>query len=220
LHSDAGGESHPYAFRQSPRPTGSHRASWIRSAESTTPPATATNAAPPPASDPPRRELNPGIKLLFVVLIGCAAAGTFVAYTFLRTVSELPDAYAKWDVGNLLIEYMETHDRAWPKRWEDLEECYTVLNSDARRSGDRFLRSGQSFAELQRRIAIDFTADPATLPQAQTRPGQEPFRIVWSLSGSKTVWEGAEPNEMILYYLKTTPTTRPAHSRPSPPNPP
>ena len=169
------------------------------------------------SSTPPRRGLNPGIKLLLALLIACAAVGIFFAYTLLRTLSELPDAYAKWDVGNLLIEYMETHDRAWPKRWEDLQECYTLLNSDARRMDDRSLRSGQSFAELQTRIAIDFTANPATLAQAQPRPGKEPFRVVWSLSGSKTVWSGAEPNQMILDYLQSTPTTRPTDPLPTPP---
>ena len=144
----------------------------------------------------------------------CVAGLTWFVYSFISHMKGIPYAYAKWDTANLLIEYMETHDGKWPRGWHDLHECYGRLTAEGRDFDDRSMRSGQSFAELQARIGIDWNADPKQLLSA-TPDGDIPFRVVWALNGSTTIWRGAEPNEMILYYLREKATTQP-HTAPAP----
>ena len=147
-------------------------------------------------------------RLVLLVGLVCAAGLTWFVYSFISHMKGIPYAYAKWDTANLLIEYMETHDGKWPRGWQDLQECYIRLTADGRSFDDRSMRSGQSLAELQAHVGIDWNADPTQLLTA-TPDRDEPFRVVWALNGSTTVWSGAEPNEMILCYLRETATTRP-----------
>lgn len=140
---------------------------------------------------------------MFVVL------ATVVAAWLIRLVWPLlsldfREAYAAWDTGTLVIEYLETHDGRWPQSWDDL---LTVLEGER---GRQVMLYGASAGDveyarsLRRRVAIDWTADPADLSRARLREGAPPFRAVTRPDGSdfETVWEGAEPNELIWRYLR------------------
>ena len=68
-----------------------------------------------------------GRKIVLVVVIAVVGVVGWIAYGFLHTLRHIPEAYAAWDTGTLLIEYMKQHDDQWPGSWDDL---VTVLDSN------------------------------------------------------------------------------------------
>ena len=144
-----------------------------------------------------RRFFIVGAAVVLAVCVGVGIAWVRGVVTELRGIA---DAYAKWDAGTLLIEHMETHEGKWPAGWEDLRECYGRLSGEGRKAEKPIWSA--SFEEIRSRIGIDWEADPGKLVSAQSDGAREPFRVVWALSGNSMVWSGAEPNQMILDYLK------------------
>lgn len=134
------------------------------------------------------------IVAITVVVIGalvCIAIG--LVYTKIRHV---PEAYAAWDTGTLLVEYMKGHDDRWPSSWEDL---LSIMDSESGRQIP--LRGAQAgdinyARSLRKIVSIDWTFNPAR------RDNRSP---VTRLNGTAfpVVWHGAEPNEMIHEYLRT-----------------
>jgi hypothetical protein len=107
-----------------------------------------------------------------------------------------PEAYAAWDTGTLLIEYLKSHDNHWPSGWNAL---LSMLDDHSEQHF--FLRGAQSSQgqaeyahSLQDFVAVDWSFDP-------TQSSIKPF--VTRKDGSKfpIVWE--EPNEMIREYLNS-----------------
>jgi hypothetical protein len=136
-------------------------------------------------------------KLILASTLSGAAAATWIAYGILHTVRHIPEAYAAWDTGTLLIEYMNRHDNRWPASWDDL---LTVLDHPdhaiplrgASANDVPYARS------LREKVAIDWTFDPRH-PNARnpvTRPDGTPFPVTW---------QGAEPNAMIRAHLTHPP---------------
>src|SRR5580700_3129871 len=96
--------------------------------------------------------------LAIAAVIVVAAVGWFV-YSLLYTVDHIPEAYAAWDTGTLLVEYMEVHGNRWPTSWDEL---LTVMNSDADRQillrGGHAGESDLAYARtLQDKVSIDRT---------------------------------------------------------------
>lgn len=129
-----------------------------------------------------------------VVAIAVVGVAGWIAYGFLHTLRHIPEAYAAWDTGTLLTEYMKQHDDRWPKSWDDL---LTVLDSDEERE---FRLHGDQADELEyarslrEKVSVDWSFDPAN-PGARnpiTSPDGSEFSVVWA---------GAEPNEMVRSYL-------------------
>jgi hypothetical protein len=95
------------------------------------------------------------------------------------------DAYAGWGAAELVINYMETHEGAWPRRWEDLR---------GPAHGD--------VGSIRKLVEIDFGVNPAALPQAEAVDDNAPFRVIWLRDGRRVYWKGQEPNRMIWEYLR------------------
>jgi len=139
--------------------------------------------------------------LIAVVLIVFGTAAYFV-YDLVYTVRHVPEAYAAWDTGTLLVEYMKSHGNRWPSSWDDL---LSVMHSD---SGDQVMFRGAGAgdtnyaASLRTKVAIDWKFDTS-----HDHAGSPVTR----LDGTKfpVVWHGAEPNEMVHEYLTTTITNAP-----------
>jgi hypothetical protein len=135
-------------------------------------------------------------KIIVVVFIVFGIAAYF-GYSLVYTVRHVPEAYAAWDTGTLLVEYMKSHGNRWPSSWDDL---LSVMRSD---SGDQVMfrgaRAGDTnyAASLRTKVAINWKFDTS-------REG--PGSPVTRLDGTKfpVVWQGAEPNEMVHQYLTTT----------------
>ena len=147
----------------------------------------------------PKRLIGIAIALLALIIV--VSAVPEVLHRISRRLPNIRDAYAKWDTGNLIIDYMDHHDGQWPHAWSDLRESFARL-STTDPSEPRRLRGGMPLDELERRIGVDWNADPSVLARATSNRETEPFHVIWSLDGSTTTWEGAEPNQMVLDYLR------------------
>jgi hypothetical protein len=143
-----------------------------------------------------------GRKIALVVVIAIFGVIGWIAYGFLHTLRGIPEAYAAWDTGTLLIEYMKHHDDQWPESWDELLK---VLDSDeGRKIPLRGAQAGDiAYARaLREKVEVDWAFDPAN-------PTGNP---VTPVGGGKfsVVWDGAEPNEMVRYYLSECASTRPS----------
>lgn len=127
-----------------------------------------------------------------------AGIGASVIVTCLTTLNRLPEAYAAWTTAELIIDHMEDHDGAWPEGWEDLFHA-----ADIRKANGVMLQ--WEVEGLPSLVAVDWTADPAVLAEASAVGDEPPFLVITRLDGTEfpTVWEGREPNRMILDYLLT-----------------
>lgn len=123
----------------------------------------------------------------------------FALYVFL-VLRQIPEAYAAWDTGTLVVEYMKRHDDRWPASWNDLVE---LVRQD---SGRRILLRGASagdvaYAEsLRSTVGIDWTYDPER-PATQTpitRPDGTPLAAYWD-----------DPNAVVRAYIADRATTQP-----------
>ena len=142
-------------------------------------------------------------KVVLVVVVAVVGVVGWIAYSVLYTLRHIPEAYAAWDTGTLLIEYMKQHDDRWPKSWDQL---LTVLDSDVGRKIP--LRGAQAgdiayARSLREKIGVDWAFDAAN-PNAESP--------VTPIHGAKfsVVWDGAEPNEMVRHYLSERASTRPS----------
>jgi hypothetical protein len=139
--------------------------------------------------------------LIVLTVLGGVAFLAYEYVTISRTLRNLPDAYAAWDTGTLIIEYMDTHAGKWPKSWNDLFSATATLE---RRH--EILRSGPAaYLKFPGRVKVDWAAQPAELARAAlVKDGRTPpFHVVTRPNGTDfpIVWSGAEPNRMIWWYL-------------------
>lgn len=134
-------------------------------------------------------------KLILAISAAALAVAAWIGYRAVYTLRHVPEAYAAWDTGTLLVEYLQTHDNHWPTSWDDL---LTVL--DLPREADIVLygSSGGNAAyarSLRERIAVNWSLDPAQIADANpvTRPDGNAFTVLW---------EGGDPNEIVREYLR------------------
>ena len=130
------------------------------------------------------------LSILGLLLLGVGWFG----YSMYRygTVT-VPNAYAQWAAAELVCFHMHTNNGAWPKSWEDLQVAWE-------RHEGRF--HCESVDQVKKLIDIDWEADPAILAQAQDGRENPPFRVIRRRDGGKSHWQGAEPNQLVLDYLK------------------
>lgn len=132
------------------------------------------------------------VGIVVVVLGGAIYYVGAAVYTW----RHIPEAYAAWDTGTLLVEYMKLHEDKWPASWDEL---WSVTREYSGRDG--LLRgpganNGGYLGTLQSMVAVDWTFDPQhdEGKLVVTRPGGKKFPVVW---------EGAEPNEVVRAYLRS-----------------
>ena len=130
-----------------------------------------------------------------ILIAAIGAAGFFFTKRYFVTV---PNAYALWNTANLVIAHMDKHDGAWPHNWEELQatgENYT--HEDFRRSDGTLiidsLPSPAMIADLQRRVQIDWSADPAKLAQSTPKSGRPPFQVILLRNSHSTHYAGRSP---------------------------
>lgn len=109
----------------------------------------------------------------------------------------MPEWYAAWEVGDLIVESIEINDGRWPQGWDDLRAA-------AASRSNRGETAHQAFERLPRRVKVDWSVDPEALVrkvmqegegsiQVVTRPDGKPLEAGWGL--------GTEPNWKIVQYL-------------------
>jgi hypothetical protein len=145
--------------------------------------------------------MSRGAKIAVFVAIAVLGVPAYYVYCFLYTWHHIPEAYAAWDTGTLLVEYMKEHENQWPNGWDEL---LSVLSDEAdnkiklRGCGPDRLKWAQSLRDV---VSIDWSFDTSHSGAISpiTRPDGSPFPIVWE-----------EPNEMIRAYLKDHADSSPA----------
>jgi hypothetical protein len=59
-------------------------------------------------------------KFLYAILVMVAIGLAFFGWSAYKVVHRIPEAYAAWDVGTMLVCFMERNDGRWPKSWDEL----------------------------------------------------------------------------------------------------
>ena len=134
--------------------------------------------------------------LALLVIIGVWALLT--GYSICRMVIVvIPHSYAAWTTGDLLVEYMDTHNGGWPQNWEDLENAR-----------DSLIRKGRNiyydFNKLPAIVKIDWNVNSTTLAKDALVGGESAVRVVTQLDGSRleAQWgRDTEPNRKVGRYL-------------------
>lgn len=137
-----------------------------------------------------RRRVLQLVVLLVSIILVC-----FV-YSLVQTLRGIPEAYAAWDTGMLLVEYLKSHQREWPRSWHELLSvtngrlCDSIVFRGARDDQHDYATT------LTNLVRVDWSFDVAKIADQNpvTRLDGTPF---------PTVWSGSEPNEMVRRYLKT-----------------
>jgi hypothetical protein len=131
---------------------------------------------------------------LIVIAIAAVVA---LGFSYAIRVNQMSrDSYAVWWVADMCVEHMATNNGDWPRNWDDLRDDYQACVA----------RSGQpwSFDELSARVAIDWDADPHRLASLAANSGaMRDFRVIWLRNGSDAHWEGSEPNQIVLDYIRS-----------------
>ena len=141
-------------------------------------------------------------KIAIAVILAILSIAAYFVYGIFSAWRRIPEAYAAWDTGTLLVQYMRVHDRQWPSSWEDL------LSATRNDAGDSIVFRGANANDtnyavtLRKMVAINWKFNPS-------RPDES--RPVTRLDGTRfpMVWHGAEPNEMVRAYLSSAVTNAP-----------
>ncbi|MCD0461151.1 hypothetical protein [Roseiconus lacunae] len=139
--------------------------------------------------------------LLIVIVLGIS----FAVYTAIHTYRSLPEAYAAWDTGTLLVAFMQVNGDQWPTDWDDLvsvrDSSRPMIFSGGYTSRGEFSDNGEVKRQLSKYVSVDWSYESfsGSLANPVTR-----------LDGSKfdVVWVGGEPNEMIRTYVQHVVGTR------------
>lgn len=132
------------------------------------------------------------------LLVGCGIY--YAARVYWIVYHNIPEAYAGWTTADLVLDHLEAHGGAWPTGWADLRAA-----GEHRLEGHGPGPMRWDLGELERLVKVDWAADPKQL--AAMPDGHPPFHAITRADGSDfpVVWQGAEPNQMILDYLKGRP---------------
>lgn len=114
----------------------------------------------------------------------------------------IPEAYAAWDAGDMLLWYMRSHNNDWPDNWEDFQSA--IESEPALFLRGRHPEEPDYMRRMKRTIKIDWSFDPAgpRNPSPVTRPDGSPLHAYWS-----------DPNGMIYQYLERQKTDEPSEGR-------
>lgn len=138
----------------------------------------------------PRRRIVIGITAALVLALG------WFAYSLFDAWRNIPEAYAAWDAGLLIVAYLELHDNKWPQSWDEL---LSVTENGVHTRGD-YGENGVN-GMLSDSVRVDWDFDPESIVDTEWVEGQ--IRVVTRADGKdfSVLWAGAEPNRMIWRYL-------------------
>ncbi len=133
---------------------------------------------------------------LILAMVGLTAFIIYTACHICIRVAQIPDAYAAWDTGTLLVAYMESNHDEWPASWDDLVglvKADTKGNIPLRGAGGNRLEYAES---LMNRVFIDWAFDPRKSGNGTP---------VTRLDGSALPKLWANPNAMVREYFLEKP---------------
>ena len=133
-------------------------------------------------------------KLITVlVVLTVLAMSSYFGGRLLHTWRRLPEAYAAWDTGTLLVVYMKSNSR-WPGAWQDLFDLSTsppqefTLRGSSKPEWQTYVRT------LPNVVSVNWDYDPrnpsGATPVSRASGGDFPV-----------LWDGGDPNAMVRDYL-------------------
>src|SRR5262245_45848750 len=140
----------------------------------------------------PRARVRIWKRLLLATAIGLIALA--IGLSVFNTWRLLPQSYAAWTTGNLMVEYLQTHTNKWPHGWEDLRSATNSL----------LLKGMPVYMSLDRLphfVTIDWQVDVAHLQQVTRGDSNATAQVVTRLDGSRlrAIWgSDTEPNGKIM----------------------
>jgi hypothetical protein len=134
-------------------------------------------------------------KLLIVLVILIVVVLGSIVVEWVRLTRALPESYAAWTTGNVIVDHLARNTNRWPRSWDELTE-----------STNRIIWY-EPLERMRSLVRIDWNVDVATLaerarrdpdsnPPIVTRPDGKPLKTRW---GPET-----EPNGKIMDYLRHT----------------
>lgn len=130
-----------------------------------------------------RRVFHYSIAFLAFALVVYFVGGTIYVWW------HVPEAYAAWDTGTLLVRYMEKHGGDWPDGWPALEQ----LHHDEPHLRLRWnAHQPDYFDQMRSMVSVDWAFDPIS---------RRPEGPVTSVDGSALVCLWSDPNNMIDFCL-------------------
>jgi hypothetical protein len=140
-------------------------------------------------SDQPPTRRWPPWKILLL------SAGVFLVccpvYIYDVVSRRIPESYAAWTTGNLIVDYLATHENQWPRSWEDLDRATNC---------QRYTK----IEILRTKVKIDWDANFNQLLQLARTNHSTPLRLVTRPNGKKLCADwgpDTEPNRKIMGYL-------------------
>lgn len=136
--------------------------------------------------------------ITYVVGVVAIIAGLLV-WSFVSTWRKIPEAYAAWDIGTILVCYLERNDDRWPRSWDDIaasikpdDKC--VVCRGVADGNDRNRGYPNTPEKLKKLVRIDWDYVPT--------PGVMAYPVTTSSGGKFTVvWGNSEPNWMVHKWL-------------------
>jgi hypothetical protein len=137
-------------------------------------------------------------RLLLVFVILLVIVASMIGYSIFYTWRLIPESYAAWTTGNLMVEYLQTHTNQWPHSWENLRSATNSLQQKG-------MPVYVSLDRLPEFVKIDWRADVAHLQQVARGDSNATVQVITRLDGSRlrVVWgSDTEPNRKIMLYLQ------------------
>ena len=157
------------------------------------------------STQPPTGRHWPTWKILLLIVVSvvvyCIAHFAFAIYGLVS--KKIPESYAAWTSGNLIVDYLNTHSNRWPRSWEDLDQATNCLRYTP-------------IETLRTKVKINWDANFDHLLELARTNRPMPLQLVTRPDGSKLYakWgPDTEPNYKIKGYLlwvltqTNTPTT-------------
>jgi len=137
------------------------------------------------------KQLIWGLIAVLLVVVLC------VGYSVYQTWRLIPESYAAWTTGDLMVEYLRNHTNRWPEGWDDLR---SATNSLMERGRPVYW----PLDRLPRIVRIDWQADVGELQRLARSGSNAQIRVITRLDGARlrARWgRDTEPNGKIVRYL-------------------
>jgi hypothetical protein len=144
-------------------------------------------------------------KRLLLALTALVVLGAlWFGYSLYRVVHVIiPESYAAWTTGNVMVEYLATHTNQWPRSWEELQSATNSM-----------LENGKPvyvpLDRLRQLVKVDWNADINRLLQVARNDPKAKLHVISRLDGSplRAVWgPDTDPNTKVMGYLRWSLTT-------------
>src|SRR5262245_46693241 len=66
-------------------------------------------------------------RLLLLIAGVCILAVLVFGYSAFTIWRRIPESYAAWTTGDLMVEYLREHTNQWPRGWDDLKSATNSL---------------------------------------------------------------------------------------------